>query len=66
MFSMSYKLSKHQDRFEVYGTSQNIVFIKYIKQKEFVILKCKSTVLIYKELQNVQYYVANSLRKNLW
>lgn len=66
MFSMSYKLSKHLDRFEVYGTSHNIVLIKYIKQKEFVILKWKSTVLIYKELQNVQYYVANSLRKNLW
>lgn len=65
MFSMSYKLSKHLDRFEVYGTSQNIVFIKYIKTKEFN-LKCKSSVLIHKELQNVLYYVANSLRKTIW
>lgn len=55
MFSMSYKLSKHLDRFEVYGTSQYI--IKYIKQKEFVNFQCKSTALIYKESQNVQYYV---------
>lgn len=66
MFSMSYKLSKHLDRFEVYGTSQNIVFIKYIKTKEFVNLKCKSSVLIHKELKNVLYYVANSLRKTIW
>lgn len=66
MFSMSYKLSKHLDRFEVYGTSQYIVSIKYIKQKEFGNLKCKSSVLIHKELQNVLYYVANSLRKTIW
>lgn len=47
---MFYKLLKYLDWFEVYGILQNIVFIKYIKMKEFVNLKCKFLVLIYKEL----------------
>lgn len=66
MFSMSYKLSKHLDRFEVYGTSQYIVSIKYIKQKEFVNLKSVNLQFWYTKNYKIFYIMLQTRWERLY